>query len=170
MGKVIGAVLLMGCGAWIGLSAAGELRRRGRELEDWMAALALLEGEMAFSLADLPALLEGLSRRAPAGARPVFAAAAEGLETLGERSFGEIWTQALAAHPGGLAREDVETLDRLGEVLGRYGWEEQRASLRALLADLARRREEAGRELERKGRSYAAAGFALGAFGAILLL
>lgn len=170
MAKLMGAVLLIGCGAWWGLQAAGGLLGRVRDLEAWLTALRLLEGELAFSLPDLPDLLEQLSHKAPAPAGGVFAAALRGMDRLGEVSFETIWAAALKASPGRLAAHDLETLERLGGVLGRYGWEEQLSALRALRRDLEESRSAAREESGNKGRTYTALGFALGTFLTILLL
>ena len=170
MGKLIGAALLVGCGIWWGLAAAGELRRRERDLGAWLAALTLLEGELAFALPDLPQLLETLSRRAPMPTRAVFAAALRGMDGLGERSFGEIWASALVESPGGLAPRELETLERLGAFLGRYGGEDQRAAAARVREELEKDRDAVREELGRKGKAYVTAGFALGTFLTILLL
>lgn len=170
MAKLTGAVLLIGCGAWWGLQAAGGLLGRVRDLEAWLTALRLLEGELVFSLPAIPDLLERLSRKAPSPAGAAFAAALRGLDRLGEVSFETIWASALKASPGRLSPHDLETLKRLGSVLGRYGWEEQISALRALRRDLEESRSAARTESGSKGRTYTALGFALGAFLTILLL
>jgi len=170
MAKLMGAALLIGCGAWWGLKVSGGLLGRVRDLEAWLTALRLLEGELAFSLPSMPDLLERLSRNAPPPAGGVFANTLRGLDRLGELPFEAIWTAALKASPGCLSPHDLENLKRLGGVLGRYGWEEQLAALRALRRDLEESRSAARSESGSKGRTYTALGFALGAFLTILLL
>lgn len=170
MERLMGALLLTLGGLWAGIGAAGELSRRCRALESWETALELWTGELAFRLPDLPGLLEDLSRRAPAPAGEALAAARLGLSQLGERSVGEIWTEALAGAPGGLDRGDLEILDRLGGILGRCGGEEQRRAVertRLALEDRSRllREERQGRE-----RTRCVLGLSLGAFAALLLL
>ena len=166
----MGVVLLIGCGAWWGLRAAGGLMGRVRDLEAWIAALSLLEGELSFSLPAVPELLETLSHKTQSPAGETFAAALRGLDRLGELPFEDIWSGAVRSSPGRLTPHDLETLCRLGNVLGRYGWEEQRAALRALRHELEEGRSAARTEWGSKGRTYTALGFALGTFLAILLL
>ena len=170
MGRLTGAALLIGCGVWCGLRAAGALAGRVRDLEAWIAALRLLEGELVFSLPNLPELLESLSRRASSPAGETFGAALRGLDRLGELSFEEIWSGAVRSAPGRLSPHDQETLCRLGNILGRYGWEEQREALRALRHELEEERANARAEWRSKGRTHAALGFAVGTFLTILLL
>lgn len=170
MARIVGGAMLVCCGAWWGLMRAGKLRKRLGALEAWTAALVLLEGELAFSLPALPELLVLLSERAAEPAGEVFAAALAGMEELGRYSFGEIWRRVLAGFPGGLWEEDVLALSRLGEVLGRYGWEEQISALRAVRSGLEEvYRREAGRAAG-QGKTWVTVGVCLGTFGAILLL
>ena len=170
MWKLIGAALLTGGGLWMGLQAAGELSRRVRALESWANALAFLEGELSFRLPDLPQLLEELSRRAPGPAGEAILSAFRGLFRLGEVSFEEIWSQALAQETGALTADDLEVLSRLGGVLGRCGWEEQRAAVERTRLMLERREVQLREDMGRKGRAYGALGLSLGAFATILLL
>lgn len=170
MWRGIGAVLLLGGGLCLGMSMAGETRRRARALEAWQAALALLEGELAFRLPTMDQLLEELSRWAHSPAREALTQAGVGLKELGERSFPEIWADAVARQAGPLAPEDVEDIQGLGSFLGRCGWEEQRQAARVLgrtLGDRADRLREEGR---REGKVYCSLGLSLAAFLAILLL
>ncbi len=168
--KLLGALLVIGGGAWAGLSAAGELSRRAKVLDAWADALSLMENELSFRLSAMPELTERLSQSARSPAREVFLDLQKGLKRLGEASFEELWRGALSSHPGGLRGEELDELKNLGAVLGRYGWEDQCKSLetarRALTgwADLARE------ELRQKGKAYAALGVTLGAFLTILLL
>lgn len=170
MWRLMGAALLTGGGLWIGLRAAGELRQRAEALESWANALALLEGELSFHLPDLPRLLEDLSRRAPGPAGETLSAVGKGFSRLGEESFGQIWADTLAQKAGALTREDLEPLLRLGGVLGRCGWEEQRSAAERTRLALERRAAALREDLGRKGRAYGALGLSLGAFVTILLL
>ena len=77
------------------------------------------------------------------------------------------------------AYEAVEAIDEgspehleeeLGDVLGRYDGEEQRAALARTRAELGRALEQAREESEKQGRMYRALGLTVGAMLAILLL
>lgn len=168
--KFLGMLLLTGCCLRLGLEKARSLVRRAETLETWQAALGLLTGEMAFRMPDMPALLEGLSQRAGSPAAETFAAAAKGMKRLGEHSFAEIWCNALEVNCGALDGEDRATLARLGNVLGRYGWEDQCQAVETVARDLGERARQARTQLGREGKAYGTLGLALGAFLSILLL
>lgn len=170
MWKLVGAALLMGGGLRLGLGAAGELSRRVRALEAWIAALALMESELAFRIPDLPQLLETLSKRAGSPAKEVFGFTCGTLDRLSLFSFADIWQEAITTHDGDLTAGDVDVLLRLGEVLGRYGWEDQRRVTERARLELEERRARAQKELEQKGKAYGALGLTLGAFLTILLI
>ncbi len=168
--KLLGALLVIGGGAWVGLSAAGELSRRAKALDAWAGALALMENELSFRLPAMPELVKRLSQSARPPAREVFLDLQKGLERLGEASFEELWRGALSSHAGALNGEEKDVLKGLGAVLGRYGWEDQCRSLEAARRALNERANLAREELRQKGKAYAALGVTLGAFLTILLL
>ena len=72
--------------------------------------------------------------------------------------------------PLGLTGPALLALEELGDVLGRYDGEEQRAALARTRAELGRALEQAREESERQGRMYRALGLTAGAMLAILLL
>lgn len=170
MWRLTGALLLTACGGWWGLDRSAALADRVNALEAWEAALELLTGELTFSLPDLPTLFSTLSAQAPPTAGQVFAAALRGLDSLGEKPLAQIWQESLRATPSPLTGEDLEALDRLGLILGRYGWEEQQTALQSLARHLEERRRGAEAKAAAVGRTYTTLGLALGAFCAILLL
>ena len=80
--------------------------------------------------------LAELSGRAEGAPGQALKLAGEGLERLGEYSFAEIWTDALAACEGGLDREDLALLRDLGTVLGRWDGEAQCRAIAAVRSGL----------------------------------
>lgn len=168
--RLLGAILLAAGGLGMGLSAAREISRRLETLESWIHALALMEGELSFSLPDLPRLLEDLSRRCPGPAGRALATVLAGLDGLGERSFSQIWNQSLGGTAGSLGEEDLELLYRLGGLLGYGGGEERRRAAERTRRLLEKRATELRGSRERKGRTYGVLGLSLGCLLAILLL
>ena len=168
--KLLGALLLTGGGLILGLAPAGELSRRLEALAGWRTALELWEGELSFHLPDLPHLFGALSRRTTGPAGETLAAVGVGLRSLGERTFEEIWVGALLESSGPLDGEDLEPLLALGRVLSHCGWEDQRQAVERTRLRLEERVTVLRRELEGKGKAWAALGFSLGAFLTILLL
>lgn len=161
---------MTGAGLWLGMGAAREQARRVRALENWVQALDQLRGELAFRLPDLPRLLEDLSRRSAEPVAGALSLVGRDLSRLGEESFAAIWSRSLAEKAGELTQEDLEPLCRLGAVLGRCGWEEQRAAAEHAGQDLSRRAALLREDLGRRGKACGALGLSLGAFLAILLL
>lgn len=168
--KLLGALLVIGGGAWVGMNAAGELARRAKALDAWCDALELMANELSFRLSAMPELMERLSHSARDPAREVFTELRTGLERLGEASFEELWRRALTIHPGMMSGEELELLKALGTVLGRYGWADQCRSIDSTRHALAERANQTREELRRKGKAYATLGVTLGAFVTILLL
>lgn len=170
MWKWIGVVLLLGGGGYMGLSVAGEKKRRIQALEAWETALAVLAGELAFRLPAMTQLMETLSRRSPSPAGEALSLVGTSLEKLGERPFSEIWNEAVARESTGLAAEDVAAIQGLGTFLGRCGWEEQRRAAEELRRTLAARAARLRQEERQEGKVYCTLGLSLAAFVAILLL
>ena len=162
--------MLTGCCLKLGLEKTRDLSRRRAALEAWQTALEYLAGELAFRIPDMPRLMEDLSHRAAFPPAETFAAARAGLDRLGERSFEELWRSALRDTAGPLAGEDREILERLGNILGRYGWEDQCRAVEAVRRELSDRAARLHARLDREGKVYGTLGLALGAFVSILLL
>lgn len=170
MVKLLGAALVTGAGLWLGLGSVRELDRQVESLAALLAALGMLESELAFRLASTPELLAVLAERAPHPASDFFALCARGMDGLGERPFGEIWNGALEESPLSLEREEGELMEALGGVLGRYGGGEQRQAVAETRRQLTLRLEEARERRRREGRTRCVLGLTGGAFLAILLI
>lgn len=166
--RLAGALLVAGGMSALGFLAAGELGKRVRALQALLGALELMERELSFCLTPMPELLEGLAKRASPPADGLFAHCREGLVDLGKTSLGALWREGLAALP--LKEGDRLSLESLGEVLGRYDGEGQRAALSQAQAALDRALTEARAERTRLGRVYRVTGTAAGAALAVLLL
>ena len=93
--RLAGVVLLMAGAAGLGLGAAGQLRRRVESLRTLTGALEQAERELSFRLTPMPELMERLARQAGEPARFLFAHCRDHLWELGEKSFGELWREAL---------------------------------------------------------------------------
>lgn len=168
--RALGALLLLGGALALGVVPSRELARRLAALEVWGEALALLERELAFSSPPMPELLAQLSRRSAFPVQEWASVVLNGLEELGERTFGEIWRRGLETTPGPLFPPELEALARLGEALGRYDRESQLESLRLTREELSRLAGETRKERQEKGKAWGALGLSLGAAVLILLL
>lgn len=133
-----GAVLIL-CAC---LAAAGclvwEQRQRLEVLRDLAAALTRLHAELSLRATGLPELAAALARESRGATARFFSALCEEMEDLGERPFSELWEEAARFSLPELGREDLESIYRLGETLGRYELREQLAAIELCRASLER--------------------------------
>ena len=93
--RLAGAALAaLGC-AWLGLTAAAELGRRVRRLEELSAGLELLEREVWERGNPLPEVFCSLSSRTQGAARALFLQGAECCRRLEEVPFSQAWRQSV---------------------------------------------------------------------------
>ena len=169
--RLAGVVLLMAGAAGLGLGAAGQLRRRVESLRTLTGALEQAERELSFRLTPMPELMERLARQAGEPARFLFAHCRDHLWELGEKSFGELWREALEGESDLLLGDrEREVLSGLGDVLGRYDAAGQREALQAAGAELERCLRRAEEDRDRLGRVYTALGLGSGAMLVLILL
>ena len=168
--RVVGAVLLIGGTAFLGFSAAAALGRRVRTLRALLGVLELMEREISFRLTPMPDLLEELARRARPPLRELFMRCREGVNRLGEKDLGQLWRDALEQIPLGLEGEELGFLSELGDVLGRYDGEGQRAALERCRGQLSETLRRAEAERVQQGRMYGVLGLTAGAFLEIMLV
>ena len=169
--RLLGALLLTAGASGLGLCAAGRLRDRVRALRSLVGGVEILCRELSFRRAAMPELMERAARQAGEPARRLFTRCGEHLSQLGEQTFGQIWAEALADEPELLLSEGEQAiLLELGEVLGRYGAEDQMAALDRAKRELESCLIRAEEDRRRMGRVYTALGAGSGAMLAILLL
>ena len=169
MMRLMGAVLVAFGAAWLGLTAAAELGRKVRRLEQLSIGLELLERGLWERGSPLPQVLEELSLRTGEPASTLFAQCAAACGRLDWEPFPAAWRR-LVTELEGLAPEGRAALLPLGEVLGRYEAQGQREAIAQARSALDRERERAEGEKLRMGRVYQALGLSGGAFLVILLL
>lgn len=167
--RLMGAALIAGAAAWLGLSAAAELGGRVHRLEALSAALELLERELWERGAPLPEVFQDLSRRVGEPAAFLFARSARACRSLDREPFQAAWRR-LVEELEGLPPEGRAALLPLGEVLGRYEAQGQREAIQRSRSALDRVRLHAEEERGRMGRVYQALGLTGGGFLVILLL
>ena len=164
--RLAGAAILTAAGLLAGLCAADGLRRRQALREELVRMLTLLGFELERFRTPLPEAFEKLSGGLTGQAAALCGRVWDGLDQLGRRELADIWREALASLP---ARER-RILTPLGQVLGRYGAEEQLAAVEASRREMERARDEAAEALRQRGRMYIGVGAAGAAALAVLLM
>ncbi len=164
--KLLGAALLTAAGLLAGLAAAGELRARAVRRAELARMLERMEFELGRFATPMPVLFERLSGQLTGEAGRLCGHMGEALSDLDGRTLEELWTEAVRPLP----RPEREALLPLGQVLGRYGAEEQLMALAACRARMLEAAEDARRDLRERGRMAVGIGAAGAAALAVLLL
>lgn len=168
--RLVGAVLLTVGSATLGFGAVNHLEGRVHDLRELMAGVETLQRELGWRLAPLP---EALSRAAKGtNGRPsqFFKLCAQSAAHLNGRTFQQIWQEGVEASQMRLEREDLEVLEQLGLVLGRYDGDSQQRALEVTGTRLEQQRTNAAEQRARLGRVYSMLGITAGLFLVILLI
>jgi len=169
--NAIGAIMIIGATAMLGLSSVWRMSARVRVLTGLMAALEAMKSEICDRMTPLPELIEQLTREADPPLDRFFHRVAQEMAAIGMRSFYLIWKAAVeSSEELALTAGERQTLIDLGRSLGRYDTEEQRDAFAYALRRLEghlRRTEEARRE---QGRVHTVLGIAAGVFVVMILL
>lgn len=170
--KLMGAVLIFGACASLGLSARQGLRQRVSSADAMLLALALIEGEIASRRTPVPEIVGQLSESDNAAIRTVFGALYRRLLMADGLSLGYHWRAALreTRDEVGLDRDACDILCEAAAWLGRYDAGEQIAGLRQIARRLRAARDAAAGELQNKGNLYRTCGVALGLLVVLVLI
>ena len=167
--RLIGSILLAGGAAFWGFYAAAQLRRRIHILDEISSGLRLLEQELEWSAPELCTLAGRLQRQSRGSAKILFAAFETRLMQGGQASVCRCWEESVESVRD-VPREARWCLSSLGDVLGRFDVQEQRASVKSVRQRLERLRQELEQQYRVQGRTCQTIGLSGGAFLVILLL
>lgn len=170
MMRLIGAALLTGGSALLGICAVRHLNSRVDHLRQLITGLEVVIREMDHCLAPLPELLAQAAKQTDRNVSVFFDLCAQGAEHLNGRSFQTVWNQAIEAGQLRLEHADLSLLEQLGGILGRYDGESQRKALQTTVDRLEEQRAEAASQSSRLGRVYSVLSLTAGAFLLILLI
>ncbi len=168
--RLIGAALILVGGGGVGMGAARELGRRSETLSSFLAALDQMEAELSFRLTPMPELLGRLSAESKGPVSAFFSRCREGLSSLGDTPFSQVWNQALQEEKLALLPEDRIPLEQLGAVLGQYDVEGQRNAMEGIRHRLGTCLETARETQGKIGRVYRALGISAGVLCVLLFL
>ena len=168
--KVVGSLLLL-CGC-IGAGALPVriMDKRIGTIRSLLCSLEIMERELSFHM---PLLEEILSTAAHSTSGPMqrfLSACRKGLVNNLEKPFAEIWSRAAREQLTAMKKSDLDLIETLGGVLGRYDCESQRQAIGQVRGHLERLLLDAETERRRQGKVYRVLGTAVGSFLVILLL
>lgn len=168
--RLAGAVLLCAGSALLGFCAVRHLDRRVKDLQFLIHALESMVRELSYRMAPLPELLQFAAAQTEGKVGLFFELCAQGAEHLNGRSFQRVWEQAMEASQMRLESSDLEYLNQLGSILGRYDGDSQRQALEGAVQRLEEQRKTAAEQSSRLGKVYGVLGLTAGAFLLILLI
>lgn len=127
LGKVAGALVILGASSYAGWHVAQGYARRPGHLRDLQTALAVLQTEVEYGATPLPAALRSAAVATGPAVAPIFVGAAARLGSGAGVTPGEALREALAeeAAASALRPEDLDVLRALAGTLGASGREDQ---------------------------------------------
>lgn len=161
-------LLLLGTAAW-GASRAVHLKKRVQCLRDVLTALEILERELSFSLLPISELLSRAAEGTRGEVQAFLISCAIIFREQEEESRTVLWRRNLEKAGMPLTPEDISIFMEVGEILGRYDEDSQKAALIRLRARLEENLQRAREEAERMGKVYGTLGMTVGLFLWILL-
>lgn len=170
--KLLGAVMIFGSCAALGLSARQMLSRRVAAADAMLLALALMESEISARRTPLPTIFTELAENEQPLLHQFFGRLDERLRAQDGLSLSYLWRATCrdAGEQIGLGREERDILTDAANFLGRYNADEQLAGLRQISRRLAAARELASGEMQNKGNLYRTCGIAMGLLVVLVLI
>jgi len=169
--RFVGAILLAGGAAAVGVRASLRLKTRLRVLSGLSAGIGLMRSELAFREPAIPELMETLAAETDSPVSDLFQCCARQSGRLGREPFSAIWESAVDQCEGlELTARECREIRVIGSILGRYDVEGQLAALAALQNRVEQLYSGAVREQENKGKVFGTMGLATGLGLVILLL
>ena len=163
--KLIGAVMLVACGAFAGMGRLSALRREMAVLRALDTALAIMAGELEFCARPLPELFALISERSGGKVSAFFS---ELEEKCCRKSFAEAWKDCCRSAL--LPTAAVGTILPLGDVLGMYDIPRQCAEISLARRNLGLELEKLEERLRTKDRFWPALGACAAGMAAMLII
>ena len=170
--KLLGAVMIFGSCAALGLSARQTLRRRVAAADAMLLALSLIGSEISCRRAPLPEIIGELAENENPTIRLVFSGLRRRLREQNGLSLSYLWRANLRDNRTeiGLSKAECDILCEAANYLGRYDAAEQTAGLTQVSRRLSAARAAAAEELQNKGNLYRTCGIALGILVILVLI
>ena len=170
--KLIGAVMIFGSCAALGLSARQNLKRRVAAADAMLLALSLIESEISCRRAAMPEIIGELADNQNPVIRLAFSGLQRRLREQNGLSLSYLWRANLRDNrtEAGLGAAECDILCEAANYLGRYDAVEQVAGLEQVGRRLSAARAAAAEELHGKGNLYRTCGIALGILVILVLI
>ncbi len=166
----IGAAAVMLASVGIGFLSVRQEKMHLQLLGELQDVLLILAADLAENQFPLPELIHSCCRTASGEARVFFLDLQKAFSDLGEKSFYELWEQAVELHYASLTEGERRELLALGRQLGRSTLQRQLAALERCTHFFAAARKNEEEKLLRERRMRLALPTALGGMLLILLL
>lgn len=170
MMRFVGAILVAGCGLWIGLQKTVWYTHRIEALQAFTGAFSVMEWELKNRHTPVPELLERLAQGAKEPVKSFFSGCCALMSHLGDETLEEIWTRAAEQAKLPVTGEELSMIQSLGQVVGRYDEESQRLAIGVTIGQLSDCLTEARAERSKIGRVSGVVGGAAGLLAVILLI
>ena len=132
--KIIGAIFLIGGATLLGLSASVNLTIRAKSLKGFLSALQIMHSEIGERLTPIDELMELLSAEVSAPVSMLFESCLQEMREKSDVPFCLIWRKQIkTAEYLRLSSAEAEELASLGNILGRYGAEEQKRAIEHII-------------------------------------
>lgn len=166
---IIGKILLLGGMSACGLFYALRLQKRVSCLREILLAVERLERELFFALLPVEELLRKMGESAHGMARRFFGGCEQRFHKRGEERLEDIWVSEMKAGYLPLEEEDLNILQEVGAVLGKYDGDSQKLALERIYGRLEEVLSKAKERSARQSKVYGILGVAAGVFCVIML-
>lgn len=170
--KLLGSMLVVAAGAWIGFALAGRFCDRPRHISQLMGCLAALQSYVNYAAVPLPEALMHSGSQVEGPVRELFERVARTLSACGWLSPRQALAEALQETSARLAfeRPEQEVLLQLGSNLGSTNRGEQQKVLTMVLEELGRIEQESRLARDQNAKMYRYLGICGGLVVVILLV
>lgn len=172
MMSFVGALLILIAGTLFGFQKAAGFAERPRQIRQLTHALQRLETEIGFAATPLPDALLRTAEGSPEPLAALLRQVSSELRRSVERSFSEVWEDAITQHWGELSMGPAERgiLVRLGTTLGISDREDQLKHLKHAVVGLRGEEETARDDQRRYEKMWKSLGLLIAALVVILMV
>lgn len=161
--KIIGAVFLIGGATVIGMSASAMLSVREKSLKGFLSALHIMHSEIGERLTPIDELMKLLSETTSPPISMLFEGCVREMKEKPDVPFCLIWRREVKnAEYLKLKPSETDAMANLGNILGRYGAEEQKRAIEHSIRCIESMHFVAEGERKRLGGLYAKLGLICG--------